>query len=323
MKKLFSFLTVLLLAMTVSFNAFAAGTLSVDSVSAKKGDVFSVRIKLSGNPGIIATRIMIDYDKNYLSLKGAENGNVFPQSKALFGKDYSQLPYSVIWDDALGTDITANGTLAVLEFEVKAEAPSGKTDIKITVDKGSTFDEELKEKSISGTVCTVSFPTAETTVKQTTEKASTTVKAETTTEKTTTATTTVKSTTTKKNTDITSPTTPTASAVQEEILGIKDQVTSKTTVKDGISETVTVKDGRKPSRNSETETESFYEESISKVSDSTEEETVMAAEIITEEDAELQKEKTNKRYLWLLTLIPVAAVVIILIKKKEGMANVG
>ena len=319
MKRLVLFLTVILLIMTVSFNAFAAGTLSAKSVSAEKGDVFSVEIKLSENPGIIATRIMVDYDSRYLSLKGAKNGDVFPQSKALFGKDYSQLPYSMIWDDALGTNITANGTLAVLEFEVKAENSSGKTDIRITVDKGSTFDEELKEKSISGTVCTVKFPVAETTEKQTVAKDTTTKKAEQTTEKTATVTSTSKVTTTKKNNDITSPKAPTASSVTEEILGTKDRVTSKVTEKAAASEKLTEKEIAVVDK-TETVSEPFVSDSGSEIFDKTEE-TVAAAEIITEEDVLLQEEGGNLKYLWLLTLIPVAAVVIIIVKRKADVEN--
>ena len=164
MKKLFSVFAVFIILILMSFNVFATGSLSVESVSAKTGDVFTVEINLSGNPGIIATRIFVEYDSKYLTLENAENGNVFPKDKALFGKKFDANPYSMIWDDALDNDTTANGILAKLTFKVKTENPSGKTVIKITADKGSTFDEALKVKSIQGTECTVSFPTQKETV---------------------------------------------------------------------------------------------------------------------------------------------------------------
>lgn len=329
-RKLISFAAAIIMVFAVSFSVFAAGSLTVKDVSAKTGDVFTVEVNLSGNPGIIATRIIIDYDTKYLTLQKAENGEVFSSSNALFGKDYSESPYKMLWDDALGTNITTNGKLAVLTFKVKAEAPEGKTNIKITVDGSSTFDENLKEKSIADAECTVSFPTVSKTEKETT-KASTTQKSDVSTSKTTeknTEKTTekkmteqTKASTTKPKPPVISPTTPTATQMQEEVLGTKASATEKTTAKTEDKTGTTTELSELPTKDeqgiSEPETNgtsNFVTENISDTQAQIEDET----EIFEKEES-----KSGKQYLWFLLIVPVAAAVIILIRnKKVGNKNV-
>ena len=318
MKRFISLFIVVITVLAVSFSAHAAGTLSVKNITAKNGDTFSVNVELSGNPGIIATRIIINYDNKYLSLEGVQNGNIFPQSKALFGKDYSSIPYMMIWEDALGSDITANGTLVTLTFKVKAESPSGKTVIDIAVDSSSTFDAMLKEKSISGTECTVSFPTVTTEKKETTTKqtvAPTTEKAVSKPEGTT------KNETTKKtkptSPSITSPTTPEGTKITEEILGTKETTTVKNIVSTTTNSSVT--NGK-----SEASTESDEKQISTVTVDEPKESFEIQAngtlsEMTSEENTvEIEEETFNKNYLWILLIVPIAAAVIIILKKKAG-----
>ncbi len=330
-RKLILLFAVIVLIFTFSFGALAAGSLSANNISAKTGDTFTVEVKLNNNPGIIATRIFVDYDTKYLSLEKVENGVVFPASKALFGKDYSEMPYKMLWEDALSPDITANGNLATLTFKVKAQDPSGKTLIRITVDKSSTFDEELKEKSIGDAVCTVSFPSVtaeknEATTQQTTKKTdpetakttseSTRQPSETTTKK-------ADKPTTKPVPPVTSPTTPSATKVQEETLGTMAPVTEKTTSMDATgAKTTTASQGTsevsvtQPSSN-DGETAVDTEKAAEAVADLNESQSETQTAPIQSEPSE----KKNLGYLWLLTVIPVAAVIIILIKKKAGADN--
>jgi len=325
MKKIISLFVIVITVLAVSFSAHAAGTLSAKNITAKTGDTFSVNVELSGNPGIIATRIMINYDNKYLSLEGVQNGNIFPQSKALFGKDYSDIPYMMIWEDALGTDITANGTLVTLTFKVKEESPSGKTVIDIAVDSSSTFDETLKEKSISGTKCTVNFPAVTTEKKETTTKETTTKKitqsTTTTTEKATSKPTeTVKPETTKKvkptSPAITSPTIPEGTKITEEILGTKATTTKKVTTtalatsgkSEEISETTTKSDITQISAETIAEAEA----------DSDVQADAAVLESVSENNEETEEKTFNKNYLWLLLIIPIAAAVVIVLKKKAG-----
>lgn len=115
----------------------------------------TVTVKLN-NPGLIAMRIFVRYDSAVLQLDRAENGDVFPQNTAVFGKDTSADPYTLLWDDSLRTDnITQSGTLCTLHFTIRKAADGGSTGIRIAVDKGSTFDVNLQEVTVSDATCTV------------------------------------------------------------------------------------------------------------------------------------------------------------------------
>ena len=79
----------------------------------------------------------------------------------VFGHDYSTVPYTLLWEDALASqDHSGNGVLAVLEFEVMRPAPDGETEICLEYASDSTFNTNLQNvpcRVVSGTIL-VRFP---------------------------------------------------------------------------------------------------------------------------------------------------------------------
>lgn len=146
MKKIISIILAIILSVLslecVSF-AVGKGKIEAESKECKPGETVEVAINISGNPGIIAAKFSIEYDKTKLKLIDAENGNVFRKSASTFSKSVNDTPYTMFWEEALSKkNITENGTLAVLKFEVIAKE-SCETFVKVKLDRDSTFDVNL------------------------------------------------------------------------------------------------------------------------------------------------------------------------------------
>ena len=124
------------------------GVIAADNVSAKPGETADVAIRVESNPGIVALVLHIDYDPSALTLTRVDNGEVFASDTALFGKDLTAVPYTVLWEDGLSTeDHTGDGVLVTLHFTVKNDVPEGDYGIKLEVDTASTFNTDLEAVS--------------------------------------------------------------------------------------------------------------------------------------------------------------------------------
>lgn len=119
-------------------------TLMAESISGKAGEIIELDVKLLNNPGIIALCFDIEYDNTKLKLLGAEDGKILGDSTSTFGNDLAMIPYRLAWDDAANKDNTSNGTVAKLKFEILETADTGKTEVKIKLNQGSTFNVELE-----------------------------------------------------------------------------------------------------------------------------------------------------------------------------------
>ena len=155
MKRVLPVLLALLFLLTLP--AYAADG-KLTATAAESGDKVTVTVRLQ-NPGIIATRIFVRYDPDVLQLTGAQNGEVFQNGNAMFGKDVSVNPYTMLWDDSLRHDnITQSGTLCTVTFTVKNGTESGKTSVRFAVDDSSTFDVDLNDVKIAECSCSVDVP---------------------------------------------------------------------------------------------------------------------------------------------------------------------
>ena len=155
MKKLLPVLLAFCMLFTLPAHA-ASGKLT--ATAAESGDHVTVTVRLD-NPGIIATRISIRYDSQALELTDAQNGEVFPKNSAMFGKEISANPYTMLWDESLRRDNnTTSGTLCTLTFNVKGGTASGEANVRIVVDKSSTFDVDLNPVVVADGSCIVNVP---------------------------------------------------------------------------------------------------------------------------------------------------------------------
>ena len=145
--------SVLCSAFLLGANALAtdnAACFVVSDASAAPGDTVRITVSLSQNPGLVATLIKVNYDKNVLTLTGIENGTVFGAPVFTHSSDYFVEPYIMMWEDSLAAEnYTATGTLATLIFEIADSAPTGSIPVTLSVDTGSTYDVSLNDVPFS------------------------------------------------------------------------------------------------------------------------------------------------------------------------------
>lgn len=206
-----------------------APTIAVGTVSANTGDTVEIPISMSNNPGIAALSLGISYDTEKLKLVSAEDGKILGTSTFLANNHLDAVPYTMNWDDLGAENNVGNGVLAVLQFEVLADAPDTAA-VEIAVNQKSTFDSDLNEVQFATVDGSISIGSA---VGTTTTQESTTVSETETTQITTETTvitnssqstmTTITTTTTTETTTVTITTayTPTGAAVMADTVSAK------------------------------------------------------------------------------------------------------
>ena len=119
-------------------------TLKVGNVKGRAGETVEVSVRIDGNPGIVATHIMLDYDKEILTLKEVRDGEIFGTGKMTAGNDLTAIPYNVVFVDALAEEnYASDGTLVTFVFEISADVPDSYTEVRIDYYAESTFNAEL------------------------------------------------------------------------------------------------------------------------------------------------------------------------------------
>lgn len=302
----------LVLSMLFSVSAFAAdGKLSAVATPSADGKTVQLKLDLT-NPGIVATRILVRYDSKVLRLQSAKNGTIFDQSRGMFGQDLTACPYILLWEDSLRTtNITTSGTLCTLSFSVVGKSASGTTTIEIEVDDASTFDVNLTNVNIPDCKVSVKVPTSTATV---TPGAPATTTAATTTG-TTKAVTTTKTATTTKAVTTTSASVVTSSAVAPTLTASESTAVSVGTESTtGVGTTVPV------SNPATDETEEFIVDAslfMAEGGSEPSEDSAYTAFGATD-DSPVPKKSFDLRLLWILLILPIAAVVIVIVKKKKS-----
>ena len=322
MKKTIALFALLLLLLSFPVCA-VSGRLSAGAVSGKAGEQVTVTVRLD-NPGIVATRIFVRYDSAVLRLDSAENGDVFAQSCAVFGKDTNADPYTMLWDDSLRKDNnTTSGTLCTLRFTILKAPSEGETSVRIAVDKASTFDVDLNEVTVADGTCRVQTGGASTPAKTTIAPDTTTTKpAPKTTAATTVATTkpiTAASATAKTSAVESTPPPKASSAAGSTSSSAKTTANASASVtKEESGTTTTTQTVPEIAGTTAAETESVFADTLSdekagELSQSGETEAASAIETIG-----ATKPARHVNLLWLLVLVPVAAgLAFILLKKKK------
>ena len=83
----------------------------------------------------------MQYDTDKIQLTGVTDGSIFGTGSALFGRDYAQMPYKLLWEDGtVHSNYTQNGTLATLHLHVLESAEPGTTTIRFTPEIGYRID---------------------------------------------------------------------------------------------------------------------------------------------------------------------------------------
>lgn len=112
----------------------------VDSTKTHAGDVIRVNVSIKNNPGIVAMLLKIEYDSSILELQEA---NAKDFADVSFGPMDNQ-PFTVLWEDSIHPNNTANGSIVELVFKVKDDAGFGQTAITITYDEENIYNSEFE-----------------------------------------------------------------------------------------------------------------------------------------------------------------------------------
>lgn len=119
-------------------------SIKVSEATASQGEDAQIIAKIENNPGILGMTLTLNFDENALSLKEAENGNVFrdvldftPSKTLLNGARF-------VWD---GIDITSDkikdGEILIMDFHILENAKPGKYPITLTYTTGDIVDNNL------------------------------------------------------------------------------------------------------------------------------------------------------------------------------------
>lgn len=127
----------LLLQLIIGVIPISAATTSTaflvtSSTTAEPGDVVSLTVSLTSNPGLTYLKLKVSYDATALTLFGVQNGKII--SDLTRGSAY-------VWSTAKTT--TTTGTLATLIFTVNESAKAGNYPITITCVEASNHENDV------------------------------------------------------------------------------------------------------------------------------------------------------------------------------------
>lgn len=126
--------------------------LTVSGGTAKAGETVQVTVDLSGNTGLVAARLHLDYDPSVLTLTQVQDGGLLGNASFVPGNNLTAVPYTVLWEDALTHEnYTGDGTLVTFTFRIAADAEAGITPVTLTVDEDSTYDVDLQNAACAVT----------------------------------------------------------------------------------------------------------------------------------------------------------------------------
>lgn len=105
---------------------YAQNSAEIVAVSSKteKGGIVKVALKLSNNPGIWGLKFQVGYNHDVMTLKTVNVGDVFKQSELTLPESYDKEKFVFYATGNELKNITANGTLVTLEFQVSDTAAS-------------------------------------------------------------------------------------------------------------------------------------------------------------------------------------------------------
>lgn len=115
------------------------GTIDVGGTAASAGQTMTIPVTIRDNPGIAGFNFVLDYDKTVMTPKEITKGSLI--TSGTFDTNLDEgLPVSeledvaVSWSDS--SNITEDGELFNITFEVNSNAPDGKYIVSLNYDKG-------------------------------------------------------------------------------------------------------------------------------------------------------------------------------------------
>ncbi len=136
-------ITLLTILLTFSVSA-AVPEVSISNATVEAGSTVSVNITLDENPGLIVLKARIKYNDTYFSVKSVKDGGLLGENTHSI--NYTKSPYTLFWaNPLLKTDITKNGKIATITFDVDEDTPAGKYKLDLIIDDEDVVTTDLKE----------------------------------------------------------------------------------------------------------------------------------------------------------------------------------
>ncbi len=134
--------------------------LTVSGGTARPGETVQVTVDLTKNGGLVAARLHLTYDPSVLTLTDVQDSGLLAGATFVAGRDLAEVPYTVLWEDALThTNHTATGTLVTYTFRVSENAEAGTTPVTLTYDEHSTYNVDLQSVACAITNANVTVVT--------------------------------------------------------------------------------------------------------------------------------------------------------------------
>ena len=104
--------------------AYAQNSAEIVAVSSsvEKGGIAKVSLNLSNNPGIWGLKFKVGYNHDVMTLKSVTVGDVFTEGEVTLPDSLDKEQFVFYASGNKIENIAKNGTLAVLEFQVSANA---------------------------------------------------------------------------------------------------------------------------------------------------------------------------------------------------------
>lgn len=134
------------LTVTAQYEKSTAPMIYVEKVSAENGDKnIQVPVSIANNPGIMGMVLTVSYDESVMTLKGGTAGSALSGLEMTApGKLGSGCKFG--WDGM--QEVTGNGEILILTFDIKDSAAAGTYDIQISYGAGDIFDDEYNDLPI-------------------------------------------------------------------------------------------------------------------------------------------------------------------------------
>lgn len=137
---------------SVSGQSAQSCAVSVDSATAKRGQIVEVNIMLDDNPGIATMDLDIEYNSDVLELLEVVDNSLIEGATAAHA-DKLQTPYHLSWENDLGGNISiATGKLVTLKFRVSENAEAGEYTITVNQNSAEVYNGDVVQIPCTGGV---------------------------------------------------------------------------------------------------------------------------------------------------------------------------
>lgn len=112
---------------------------SVSSAAVEVGQTGTITVSMENNPGIIAWRVLLDYNSDAIEITDFKTGAFDGAASGPLTNN----PFTFSWGDAIHGDYTTNGTMAEISFKVKETAEPGEYELKLSGDPEDFFNSDF------------------------------------------------------------------------------------------------------------------------------------------------------------------------------------